>query len=172
MTLIEVLQNIIGASTARRVGTDAMTPTFAKLLPIAFPNAEFVDGELPMRTARRIKTADEVAAMSTAVRVAEAGIAAAVAELRPGLTEQTLAGAVLEAMAAGGVSTPATQDAAWVTSREHPWRRATGDGGGRAGALVAFTAGALADGYVAEVGRTWPVDEVNGTSDLYRRGDA
>src|SRR5271163_3609212 len=98
MTLIEVLKNIDGASTARRVGTDAITPTFATLLPMAFPNAEFVDGELPMRTARRIKTPDEVAAMSTAVRVAEAGIAAAVAELRPGLTEQTLAGAVLEAM--------------------------------------------------------------------------
>ena len=108
MTLIEVLKDIDGASTARRVGTDAITPTFAKLLPMAFPNAEFVDGELPMRTARRIKTPDEVAAMSTAVRVAEAGIAAAVAELRPGLTEQTLAGAVLEAMAAGGVSTPAS----------------------------------------------------------------
>src|SRR3984957_16596559 len=150
MTLIEVLQNINGASTARRVGTDALTPTFAHLLPIAFPNAEFVDGELPMRTARRIKTADEVAAMSTAVRVAEAGIAAAVAELRPGLTEQTLA---------GGVSTPATQGAAWVTSREHPWRRARGDGEVQSGDLIAFGAGALADGYVAEVSRTWPVGD-------------
>ena len=111
---------------------------------MAFPNAELVDGELPMRAARRIKTADEIAAMATALRVAEAGIAAAVAELRPGLSEQTLAGAVLEAMAAGGVSTPATQDAAWVTSREHPWRRAHGDGEVRSGDLVAFAAGALA----------------------------
>src|ERR1700727_1005934 len=158
MTLIEVLQNINGASTARRVGTDAMTPTFAKLLPIAFPNAEFVDGELPMRTA---------------VRVAEAGIAAAVAELRPGMTEQTLAGAVLEAMAAGGVSTPATQDAAWVTSREHPWRRAHADGEVRSGDLIAFGAGALADGYVAEVSRTWPVGDAANevTGKLYQRSN-
>ena len=171
MTLIEVLKKIDGASTARRVGTDAITPTFAKLLPVAFPNAEFVDGELPMRTARRIKTADEVAAMSTAVRVADAGIAAAVAELRPGLTEQTLTGAVLEAMAAGGVSTPATQDAAWVTSREHPWRRAPGDGEVRSGDLIVFGAGALADGYVAEVGRTWPVGDAANevTGKLYQR---
>src|SRR5271154_5414193 len=173
MTLIEVLKNIDGSSSPRRVGTDAMTPTFAKLLPMAFPNAEFVDGELPMRTARRIKTPDEVAAMSTAGRVAEAGVAAAVAELRPGLTEQTLAGAVLEAMAAGGVSTPAAQDAAWVTSREHPWRRATGDGQVASGDLVAFSAGALADGYVAEVGRTWPAgDADNGpTHKLYQRSN-
>jgi Xaa-Pro aminopeptidase len=173
MTLITVLKNIDGASIARRVGTDALSPTFAKLLPMAFPNAELVDGEVVMRTARRIKTPDEVAAMDTALRVAEAGVAAAVAELRPGLSEQTLAGAVLEAMAAGGVSTPATQDAAWVTSREHPWRRATGDGRVGSGDLVAFAAGALADGYVGEVGRTWPVGDVgNGsTRKLYQRSN-
>ena len=95
-------------------------------------------------------------AMGPALRVAENGLAAAVAELRPGLSEQTLAGAVLEAMAAGGVSTPATQDAAWVTSREHPWQRADAQSAVRSGDLVAFAAGALAGGYVGEVGRTWP----------------
>ena len=173
LTLIAVLKNIDGASTARRVGTDAISPTFAKLLPMAFPNAELVDGEVVMRTARRIKTSDEVAAMNTALRVAEAGVAAAVAELRPGLSEQTLAGAVLEAMAAGGVSTPATQDAAWVTSREHPWRRATGDGQVGPGDLVVFAAGALADGYVGEVGRTWPVGDADdrSTRKLYQRSN-
>ena len=81
------------------------------------------------------------------------------AELRAGLSEQNLAGAVLEAMAAGGVSTPATQDTAWVTSREHPWRRAQPHGTVRKGDLVAFAAGALAGGYVGEVGRTWPVNK-------------
>ena len=172
MTFIDVLKNIDGSSAAKRVGTDAITPTFATLLPMAFPTAEFVDGELPMLAARRTKTTDEVAAMSTAVRVAEAGVAAAVGELRPGLTEQTLAGAVLEAMAAGGVSTPATQDAAWVTSREHPWRRADGGGEVRSGDLIAFCAGALADGYVAEVARTWPVGEAtDATRKLYRRSN-
>src|SRR6202012_4918477 len=48
---------------------------------------------------------------------------------------------------------------------------ATGDGQVASGDLVAFTAGALADGYVAEVGRTWPVGEVGdgATHQLYRR---
>src|ERR1700744_6237261 len=73
MTFIDVLKNIGGSSTAKRVGTDAITPTFATLLPMAFPNAEFVDGEVAMRSARRVKTPDEVAAMSNAVQVAEAG---------------------------------------------------------------------------------------------------
>src|SRR6202012_2517797 len=55
MKFLEVLKNIDGSSTARRVGTDAITPTFAELLPLAFPNAEFVDGELAMLAARRTK---------------------------------------------------------------------------------------------------------------------
>ncbi|MEE3065992.1 MAG: M24 family metallopeptidase [Actinomycetota bacterium] len=157
MTLIDVLRKVDGAEAARRVGTDAITPTFAALLPDAFPNAELVDAEPAMRAARRIKTPDEIAAMDSALRIAEHGLATALAELTPGVSERTLAGVMMEAMAAGGVSTPATQDAAWVTSRERPWHR--GDATARPGDLVAFAAGALANGYVAEVGRTWPVGD-------------
>jgi Xaa-Pro dipeptidase len=172
MNTIANLQRIEGASTAKRVGTDALSPGFAQLLPTAFPNAELVDGELAMRAARRIKTTDEVLSLREAIRVAEAGLAAAVAELRSGISEKALAGVLLEAMAAGGVSTPSTQDAAWVTSREHPWRRASADGLVRDGDLVAFSSGVLDGGYTGEVGRTWPVGEVNGSADLYRRWDA
>ena len=172
MNTIANLQRIEGAATAKRVGTDALSPGFAQLLPTAFPNAELVDGELAMRAARRIKTAEEVTALREAIRVAEAGLAAAVAELRPGVSEKTLAGVLLEAMAAGGVSTPSTQDAAWVTSREHPWRRASEDGLVRDGDLVAFSSGVLDGGYTGEVGRTWPVGEVHSSADLYRRWDA
>jgi Xaa-Pro aminopeptidase len=158
MTLVDVLKGIEGAAMARRVGTDALTPSFAKLLPMAFPNAELVDGELAMRAARRIKTPDEVTALRGALRVAEESLATAVAELRVGVTEQELTGLMLEAQAAGGVSTPATQDGAWVTSREHPWRAVRSGRRIEQGDLVAFSAGVLADGYVGEVGRTWPVD--------------
>jgi Xaa-Pro dipeptidase len=66
------------------------------------------------------------------------------------------------------VSTPATQDGAWVTSREHPWRRARSDGRVESGDLVAFAAGVLADGYVGEVGRTWPVGDGDASA-LYGR---
>lgn len=172
MTLIAVLQNIKGAATARRVGTDALTPTFAKLLPMAFPNAELVDGEQAMRAARRVKTPEEIGALRHALAVAEKGLARGVAELGPATTEKRLAGAVLEAEAAGGVSTPATQDAAWITSRDHPWRRAEGDGRVREGDLVALSAGVLADGYVAEVARTVCVGEpTDAVRSLYRRRD-
>jgi len=169
MNTISVLKGIQGADTAKRVGSDALSPGFAQLLPVAFPNAELVDGELAMRAARRIKTAEEVTALREAIRVAELGLAAAVAELRPGISEKTLAGILLEAMAAGGVSTPSTQDAAWVTSRDHPWRRASADGRVQAGDLVAFSSGVLDGGYTGEVGRTWPVGEPSDATDLYRR---
>jgi Xaa-Pro dipeptidase len=107
MTLIEVLKQIDGAAAAQRVGTDAMSPSFAQLLPMAFPHADFVDGESAMKAARRIKTADELRVLRGALAVAERGLAA----------------------------------------------------------------GALADGYVGEVGRTWPVGEVNGAETLFRRSD-
>lgn len=171
MTLVEVLKALPGADTVKRVGTDSLTPTFAQLLPLAFPNAELVDAEPALRAARRIKTAEEIAVLRGALSVAEAALDAARAELAAGVTERSLTGALMEAMAAGGVTTPATQDGAWVTSKEHPWRRARSDGRVEEGDLVAFSAGALADGYVGEVGRTWPVGEVGGTAvpELYER---
>lgn len=173
LTLISVLQRIPGAGTAKRVGTDALTPTFAQLLPMAFPKAELVDAEPAMRAARRLKTTDEVAALTGALRVAESALAVTLAELRPGATEQLLAGVLFEAEAAGGVCTPATQDAAWVTSREEFGRRSADGGHIRDGDLVAIAAGVLADGYVGEVGRTWPVGDFdNGrVHKLYRRSD-
>src|ERR1700749_84838 len=171
MNTVANLQRIEGTAGARRVGTDALSPVFAQLLPMVFPNAELVDGELAMRAARRMKTDEEVAALRDSIAVAESALAVAVSELRPGVTEQALAGVLLEASAAGGVSTPSNQDVAWVTSREHPWRRATGDGRIQDGDLVAFSAGVLAGGYVGEVGRTWPVGAATGAAALYQRWD-
>ena len=172
MTLMDVLKNIDGAATARRVGTDALSPTFSQLLPIAFPKAELVDGERAMRTARRVKTPEEIESLRRAARVAEAGLAAGISSVTPGVTEQALTGAMLEAMAAGGVSTSATQDGAWITSREHRWRHGPRDRRVSAGDLVAFASGALADGYVGEVGRTAPVGDVPGADELYQRSAA
>ncbi|PWQ85620.1 Xaa-Pro aminopeptidase, partial [Enterococcus faecium] len=77
-----------GAADATRVGTDAISPTFAKLLPLAFPNAELVDAEIAMKAARRTKTADELRVLRGALNVAESGLAAAVSELAVGVTEQ------------------------------------------------------------------------------------
>src|SRR5579875_2867511 len=75
MNTISVLQKIEGAVDAKRVGTYALSPGFAQLLPLAFPNAELVDGELAMRDARRVKIPEEVHALREATRVAEHALA-------------------------------------------------------------------------------------------------
>jgi len=154
MNFLKVLRGIPGAATARRVATDALTPSSAQLLPKAFPSAELVDGEPLLRRARRVKTPEEVDAIRASVRIAERSLAEAEAALAPGVTERHLTGVFMESMASAGVTTPATQDVAWITSREHPWRRAGRDVPVERGDLVAFDAGVILGGYVGELGRT------------------
>ena len=85
------------------------------------------------------------------------------------MTERQLTGVFMEAMAAPGVTTPAAQDVAWITSREHPWHRSQqGRATSQSGDLVAFDAGVILVGYVGELGRTSSVggDGRRPTSDL------
>ena len=150
------LGSIDGLADARRIGTDSLTPRFSQILPKLCPAAEFVDAEPALEAARRIKTPEEVNAIRAAIAVAETALSASLAELRPGVTERRLAGAFMEAMAAQGVTTPATQRVASIT---------TGRGGHdrsrkvEAEDLVSFDAGVVAGGYIGEVGRTWPAVE-------------
>ena len=155
---LKVLQGIEGAATVRTVATDAMTPSAARLLPKAFPSAQLIDGEPLLRRARRVKSPEEVDAIRASVRIAEGALDEAVLALAPGVTERQLTGVFMEAMASAGVTTPATQDVAWITSREHPWRRASRDAPVGPGDLMAFEAGVMLGGYVGELGRTHSVD--------------
>jgi Xaa-Pro dipeptidase len=154
---LKVLQGIEGAATVRSVATDAMTPSAARLLPKAFPSAELVDGEPLLRRARRVKTSEEVDAIGASVRIAERALDEAAGALAPGVTERQLTGVFMGAMASAGVTTPAHQDVAWITSREDPWRRASRDRPAGPGDLVAFEAGVMLGGYVGELGRTHSV---------------
>lgn len=157
MNFVALLQGIAGGSASLRVGTDAMSPLFAQLLPMAFGEAQIVDASAALRWARRSKTPEEVDAIRAAVGVAEAAMAAAVAELRHGVSERELTGVFMDAMASLGVTTPATQDVVRITTASGD-RDPTGDRRVQAGDLVSFDAGVVADGYAGEVGRTWPVD--------------
>jgi Xaa-Pro aminopeptidase len=171
MNFVALLTGIAAEAKPRRVGTDAMSPLFAHLLPMAFADAEILDGSPALRSARRTKTGDEVEAIRAAIAVAEVAMAAAVAELRPGVSERELTGVFMDAMASRGVTTPATQDVVRITSTG----AARGAGGDvQAGDLVAFDAGVVADGYAGEVGRTWPAaldGSTAGADDLGRRWD-
>ncbi|MGH9018139.1 MAG: M24 family metallopeptidase, partial [Acidimicrobiales bacterium] len=135
--------------------------------------AELVDAEPMLEMVRRIKVPEEIDAIGRAVTVAETALAAAVAVLEPGVSEQHLTAVFMEAMARQGVTTPATQQVAWVASDPEPPRRGRTRTVGP-GDRVAFDAGVVAAGYTGEVGRTWPVDGAAvdaATTDLYRRAD-
>ena len=120
MNFVKALQRIEGAATVRTVATDSMTGSSATILPKAFPSAELIDGEPLLRRARRVKTPEEVDAIRASLGVAERSLGAAEAALAPGVTERQLTGVFMEAMASAGVTTPATQDVAWITSRTAP----------------------------------------------------
>jgi Xaa-Pro aminopeptidase len=171
MNLVKVLAGIGADVSPRRVGTDAMSPLFAQLLPTAFPDAGIVDGGPALRAARRIKTREEVVAIRAAVEVADGAMAAAVAALRPGVSERELTGVFMDAMASRGVTTPATQEVVHITS-DGPARTNGTRGRVQDGDLVAFDAGVVAGGYAGEVGRTWPVGPGgSAVRDLHRRSD-
>jgi Xaa-Pro dipeptidase len=151
---LKMLQGIEGAATARIVATDGLMPSTVKLIRTAFPSAELVDGEDMLRRIRTVKMPDETAAIREAVRVAEDALAAAEAALAPGVTERQLTAVFMEAMAVAGITTPTTQDVAWITSKTSPWSRSSRDTAVREDDLVVFDAGVIRSGYVGEVGRT------------------
>jgi Xaa-Pro dipeptidase len=173
MNYVSLLKGIAASARPRRIGTDAMSPLFAQLLPMAFGEAEIVDAGPALRTARRTKTSEEVKAIRAAIDVAEDALAVAVGELRSGGTERELTASFMDAMASLGITTPATQDVVRVTS---PATTSEPRGGRtvQVGDLVSFDAGVVAGGYAGEVGRTWPADLDEASPavlDLYRRSD-
>ena len=104
-------------------------PSTVKLLRAAFPSAELIDGEDMLRRIRTVKMPDEIDAISRAVRVTEDALAAAEAALAVGVTERQLTAVFMEAMATAGITTPTTQDVAWITSKTAPWSRSSRDTG-------------------------------------------
>ncbi len=171
--LLAWLTSIEGLDQAGRIGTDSLTPRFATLLSKFFPSADLVDAEPALEAARRIKTREEVDAIRASISVAETALEAARSELAPGVSERHLAAVFMEAMARQGVTTPAIQRVAWISSAP----RGQGPDAARVaqcGDLVVLEAAVMAAGYSGEVGRTWPVGQNSvdvATKDLYGRAD-
>jgi Xaa-Pro aminopeptidase len=163
------LTAVAGAATAKTVATDGLMPSSAKLIQTAFPTAELVDGEAMMRRVRRLKLPEEVNAIRTSVRLTEHALAAAEAAFTIGITERQLTARFMEAMAAAGVTTPTSQDVAWVTSRDQPWARSNRDNPVAPGDLVAFDAGLTCDGYYGELGRTISLGSAEAGAGLKQR---
>jgi Xaa-Pro dipeptidase len=171
-TFLRVLSELDGASTARTVATDGLTRSAAGMLAKAFPNATVVDGEQLLRRARSSKLPDEIDAIRASIGIAERALDKTLGALVPGVTERQLTAVFMEAMAAQGVTTPATQDVAWITSRDQPWQRSSRDTPVAVGDLVAFDAAVISHGYFGELSRTIVVGELGDDGRaLFRRRD-
>jgi Xaa-Pro aminopeptidase len=170
--VIKWMSEIDGAATAKVVATDGLMPSTERLITTVFPSAELVDGEHMLRQLRAVKLPDEVDAIRESIRIADTALAAAEAALTVGITERQLTAIFMEKMADQGVTTPTTQDVAWITSRTQLWERSNRDAAVGKDDLVVFDAGIMAGGYVGELGRTRAVgglETVGG--DLVHRWD-
>ena len=150
-----------GLSRARRVGTDGWTPGAAGLLGAVAPGAEVVDASAVLAEVRSVKTADELACLHTAAAAAEAGLAAVVAALVPGVSERELTGVHAGALARLGLPAPPVEGAACFTEAEGPVgrRRLASDRRAEPGQLAVLSGGALYAGYEVTLSRTWLVGE-------------
>jgi Xaa-Pro dipeptidase len=179
MHILAGLEKIDGLTSARVVAVDAISPLYRQLLGSLAPSARFFDGAALMRTVRSRKTADEIQCIRTAVAVAESSMAAAIDDLRPGVTERALVGSFQARMAQLGVTTPASEGSFCVIPRgTAPPRRMASARTVDAGDLVLLSAGVLYAGYEGTVGRTWLCQARPGTAipadlaDLHARGMA
>jgi Xaa-Pro dipeptidase len=154
--LMAAIGAVPGLVEARRVGIDGLTPRFAQLLPSVLPTAELANGSSVLAVARRIKTPDEIVAMSVAAAIAEAALSALEEALEPGVTERALLGVYDHAVCTLGATNPPSESVAFATPRHGPVRfrylatdRPVGDG-----ELVVLAPGALCAGYEAGLART------------------
>ena len=131
-TLVARVLAIPGLAQAKTIGVDGLTPLFEALLP----NDELVDGEAIMRTARRIKTPDEVDLIRAAATVANTMMTAALDAVAAGKPVKAVA---MEAMASHGVTTAAFEPRV-----------------DRDGDRVTVAVGVLRDGWEADLTRSTP----------------
>jgi len=131
-TLVARVLGIPGVASASRIGVDGLTPLFEALLP----NAQLVDGEAIMRTARRIKSPVEVDLIRAAATVAQTMMTAA---LDAAAADGPVKAVAMEAMASHGVTTAAFEP------RVH-----------RDGDRVTVAVGVLRDGWEADLTRSTP----------------
>lgn len=150
-----VVEAVAVAGLTGRVGLDAGAAEVAGSLQVAGVDA--VDASAWMQDLRAAKLPAEIDRLRDAVRLAEAGIDAAIAMAEVGASETDLANVVAATMAAGGgvpgfmvvTSGPrsALSDARPTDRRLEP------------GDLVRFDVGCTVDGYWSDIGRTAVVGE-------------
>lgn len=123
------------------------------LLSAALPSAVIVDATDVIRRIRMVKSSAEIARLRHAVELSEAGLIAALARVRKGVSRRELSQAyahgVAAAASANGQDTPALWD--YISIGPDPW------GAGRpaeADDIIKFDVGVVIAGYSSDMART------------------
>jgi Xaa-Pro aminopeptidase len=137
----------------RRLAVDRLGPTgYAQLLGRGL---EVFEAQEPLELARAIKSPEEIACMTIAIAVCEAGIARMREALSPGLTENELWSLLVQATFERGGESMETRLLA-SGGRTNPWYQECGDKLIRAGELVAFDTDLIGPfGYCVDISRTF-----------------
>ncbi len=137
----------------RRLAFDRLDPLGAKLLEAA--GVEIHDAQEPCERARAVKSQDELACMSHAIAVCEAGMARMQAALWPGLSEIELFAMLSDTnMRMGGEWMECRLLASG--GRTNPWFREASERIVRPGDLVSFDTDMIGPfGYCADLSRTF-----------------
>ena len=144
--LMARLRAIPGLAEARRIGLDGLTPLMEPRLAGAFPDAELVDGQSVMLTARQRKLPEEIDAIRRAVGVATNALDDVIGFARPGVSERELLGRFEQRMCELGTTTPAFEG---TFGRVFPSDQVLA-----AGDRVMLDAGVLVEGYEGGLART------------------
>jgi Xaa-Pro dipeptidase len=155
MGMMERIARYEGMAGARRIGVDSMTPLFRDLLTHAFPKAELVAIDGPLREVRSAKLPGEITCIRVAAAIAESALVAAIGRIRPGVEHGALLGAYLDRMSSLGTSQFAQQGIFGAIGPQGSLAWGTSRGVVPEGATVACAGGALWAGYEGSLARTW-----------------
>ena len=144
-----------GLTAARRIGVDGMTGLFHGLIKAELPAASLVPAEPMMRALRRVKFADEIQCIRTAVAIAESALLEAARAVAPGVPEKNLQAIYLQRMCQLGTSQFAQLGTFTPITPAQGLRWISGDGTLPSGAPIAIAGGALWAGYEGSLARTW-----------------
>lgn len=137
------------------IGARTWSDTTLHLLE-ALPDATLMSADRLMNSLRRIKDADEIAAMTRACRIADEALAAVEPMVHPGVTEHEIARDIDHYIRSAGSRAPSFDTGVWsmgeATSRDATVR--ISQSALVPGLGVSFDFGAVVDGYCSDFGRT------------------
>jgi Xaa-Pro aminopeptidase len=146
-----------------------------RALEMCAPGIQTEDATPLFTELRQVKDAEEMAAMTEAVRMIETALTATIAQIKPGVTEKQLGGIWLnELLATGaeGPSFPLTVASGPNGALPH---HENGDRAFQEGDMIVLDGGALYHGYVSDITRTValgePGEKAREVYDLVRRAN-